>query len=313
MNARGKIMRKMIERSTQGKLTWINLFKPSAEEIREVMLETGITPEFAGDLNAPIPRSFTIGNGCDIKLVFDYPFVKRTDLKQPHEIKLIATKKYFVSVHYEDIEAFHRFKKEFELLAILKNPKRKATGVHLMLAMVSTLYEALNAKLDYLESKIGDIQGELFSEHEKEMVFEISQVGRRSITFKQTVAAHQKVLDELHECIVVAYGNEHKQTLADIKNQYAFIQNRIRTINETLYELRETNFALLTTKQNEIMKILTIMAFITFPLTLFTSTFGMNTISAPIIGRPNDFWIIVGVMAIVSTIFFAYFKYKRWM
>ena len=61
------------------------------------------------------------------------------------------------------------------------------------------------------------------------------------------------------------------------------------------------------------MKILTIMAFITFPLTLFASMFGMNTHTTPIVGYPGDFWIILGIMVIVSAGLFSYFKYKKWM
>ena len=86
---------------------------------------------------------------------------------------------------------------------------------------------------------------------------------------------------------------------------------RTLALFETLEELRNTNSALLTTKQNEIMKLFTILAFITFPLTLFTSMFGMNTIATPIVGGTNDFWMILGIMGVVSIGFFAYFKYKR--
>jgi Mg2+ and Co2+ transporter CorA len=55
------------------------------------------------------------------------------------------------------------------------------------------------------------------------------------------------------------------------------------------------------------------MAFVTFPLTLFASLFGMNTEMTPIIGHPADFWIIVGIMLSAAITFFAYFKYKRWL
>ena len=70
---------------------------------------------------------------------------------------------------------------------------------------------------------------------------------------------------------------------------------------------------MLTTKQNETIKTLTIMAFITFPLTLFSSMFGMNTEGTPIIGHQYDFWIIIAVMCTVAVFFFAFFKYKKWM
>jgi magnesium transporter len=70
---------------------------------------------------------------------------------------------------------------------------------------------------------------------------------------------------------------------------------------------------MLTTRQNEIIKNLTIMAFITFPLTLLSSMFGMNTTSSPILGHPADFWIIVGIMLSGGVGFFTFFKYKRWL
>ena len=303
----------MIERFNGGKLTWIDMVNPTSDEIREVMEEANLPPELVSDLSAPIPRSSAVAVGNVVKVTLDYPIVKRTDINHPHEIKLLATKTHLVSVHFEDIEAIHRFQKEFELLSILKNTKSKASGGHLLNAIMMFLYNSLNAKLDYLETKLVDVENEIFKGREKEMVFEISNISRRIISFKHVPATPAQVLDDLMELIETAFTKEHKTGVLEIHEQYLFLSSRVGTINETMDELRETNMALLTTKQNETMKILTILAFITFPLTLFTSMFGMNTSTTPIIGQPGDFWIIVGVMAVVSIGFFGYFKYKDWI
>lgn len=303
----------MIERFNGGKLTWIDMLNPSSEEIREVMVEANLPPEFVSDLSAPIPRSSAIYLGDVVKITLDYPIVKRTDINHPHEIKLLATKTHLVSVHFEDIEAIHRFKKEFELLSILKNTKSKASGGHLLNALMMFLYNSLNAKLDYLESKLIDVENEIFKGREKEMVFEISNISRRIITFKHVLATHGHVLEDLSQAMEKTFTKEHKTGVSELLDQFTFLSRRVKTINETMDELRDTNMALLTTKQNETMKILTILAFITFPLTLFTSMFGMNTATTPIVGQPGDFWIIVGIMAIVSIGFFGYFKYKDWI
>jgi len=61
------------------------------------------------------------------------------------------------------------------------------------------------------------------------------------------------------------------------------------------------------------MKTLTIMAFVTFPLTLISSVFGMNTTYLPIVGVHGDFWIILGFMCTLAIVFFSYFKYKKWL
>ena len=82
---------------------------------------------------------------------------------------------------------------------------------------------------------------------------------------------------------------------------------------EYLKELRETNNSLLTTKQNEIMKILTVTNFIFLPLALIAGIFGMNSKSTPIINMPHDFYIILGIMGGLMVTMFSYFKWKKWL
>jgi Mg2+ and Co2+ transporter CorA len=61
------------------------------------------------------------------------------------------------------------------------------------------------------------------------------------------------------------------------------------------------------------MKTLTIMAFVTFPLTLISSVFGMNTSYLPLIGVQGDFWIVIGIMSLLAVSFFIFFRLKRWL
>ena len=70
---------------------------------------------------------------------------------------------------------------------------------------------------------------------------------------------------------------------------------------------------MVSTKQNEVMKGLAIMAFVTFPLSLIATIFGMNTHYLPIVGMRGDFWVIIGAMLFLTACFFWYFKRKRWL
>jgi hypothetical protein len=56
-----------------------------------------------------------------------------------------------------------------------------------------------------------------------------------------------------------------------MSNEYYRVHNHVMRNTESLHELRETNNSLLTTKQNETMRVLTGMALLTFPLTLFVT------------------------------------------
>ena len=303
----------MIERYQNGPVTWLDVVHPTKDEVRELYEEAELPTEFVDDLTSNTPRTESKATADALKITLDFPVVKRTDINHPHEIKLIATKKHLVTVRFEDIEAVHHFTKEFEMLSVLGTDSQKATGVHYFFAFLQTLYEALDDKLDYLETKTQTVEENIFGDDEKEILQEISEISRRLISFKHTIATHETALNELPANTETAFGEDFKATITKLQTSYLYLVRRVTRLMSTVDDLRDTNNALLSSKQNEVMKILTIMAFITFPLSLFTSMFGMNTTATPILGAPGDFWIILGIMSFITLCFFAFFRYQKWL
>lgn len=302
----------MIERYKYKKLTWVDLINPTQEEIREIVTEAAVPPAFANDLTAMVPHTTTHYQKSALKITLDFPIVRRTDIDHPHEIKFIITKNHLITIRFEDMEAIHRFSKEFEVRCMLQNG-RTTTTPRLFLVLLDFIYDSLYLKLDYLEARMKDIEEGIFSGQEKEMVTEISHVSRRLITFRQTLGAHENALSKLRGGIAHAFGTKYETPLENLEHHYRNLNRRVYALISTLDDLRDTNLGLLTTKQNEVMKTFTILAFITFPLTLFTSMFGMNTVTTPILGKQGDFWIILAIMIFVSIFFFVYFKYRKWI
>lgn len=303
----------MIERYSQKNITWIDLREPTAEEVREVMEECNIEPELMSDFTKPVPRSGILHTNEAIKITFDFPVVKRTDIEGAHEIKCVITKDHIVTARYEDITAVHKFAKEFEVMSVLKKADKKAHAGHIFIALITQLYAGLEEKLDYLESRMRKIETEMINQREREMVVEISDVARRLISFNQTLVVHDGILAEAPATFSSLFGKDFECRVKELHEHYHYIMRRVTTLSHIVDELRDTNTGLLTTKQNEIMKILTIMAFVTFPLTLFASLFGMNTEELPIVGHEHDFLIILSIMGVATILFFVYFKYKRWI
>lgn len=303
----------MIERFSQGKLLWVNLKNPTIEDVHEVMDECSVPPTLMGDITGPVPRSEVTSIDNTIKLTMDFPIVKRTDIDYPHELKFIITKKCLITAHYEEMEGIDRFKKEFEVISTLGKASKKATGAHIFISLINVLYHVAESKLDYIETKLTDIETEIFNENEKQMVYEISSMSKRLISFRQTMRSHDEIFRDSRPLFESNFNHVLDQELQDTYGHYFYIVRRTASLIETLDALRETNMALLTTKQNEIMKTLTIMAFITFPLTLMTSMFGMNTETLPIVGFKGDFWIILAIMVAATIFFFTFFKYKKWI
>lgn len=302
----------MITRYTYKETTWIDVQNPTPEEVRQVVAEAAIPAEFTADLGVMVPHSESQAKRGHLKLTLDFPVVRRTDMKHPHEVKFLVSKSHLVTFHYEEMEALHRFGKEFEVRCLLKNG-RPTTPPRLFLTMLDYLYDATYLKLDHLEARLHEIEEGIFAAREREMVFEISDLTRRLIAFRQVMGAHESALEDLPTDIAAAFGKAFVPPITALAERHEHLSRRLRALTSAVEDMRNTNMALLSTKENEIMKLLTILAFVTYPLTLFTSTFGMNTQNTPIVGGHFDFWIIVTIMLVVSVCFFAFFRYKGWL
>ncbi len=302
----------MIERYKDTNVTWVDLSAPTTEEIRAVMEEYNIPPQLLGDLSGPVPRSEATASEHAIKITIDFPVVKRKDVEGAHEIKFLITKKILLTVRYEDITAMHKFAKEFEVVTTLKRADKGTNGGFLFIALMSTLYDGLSSKLDYIESRLNFIEQGMFEEREREMVFEISKTSQTLITFRQILFSHKEVLEVAEPMLTKMFDKGFEKHIQELVVYYQYLSRRVGTLNASLQELRDTNDSLLSTKQNETMKVLTIMAFITYPLTLISSVFGMNTEHTPLVGGPYGFWSIICIMVASAATLFIYFRYKRW-
>lgn len=85
-----------------------------------------------------------------------------------------------------------------------------------------------------------------------------------------------------------------------------------RAGSRSIKNIREAYSAILTNELNKIMKILTFVTiFLTIP-TIVSSIFGMN-VALPLEGNPFSFLFVIIVIVLLSALFFAVIKMKRWI
>lgn len=306
----------MISKYTHKNLTWIDLEKPTQDEIISIMDDYNINPIVANELLSPTLRAKVDLYDNFIYLILHFPTFntphRKRNFEQEHEIDFVIGKDFIITTHYRTIDPLHEFLKSFEVNSILdKSDMGKHCGF-IFFYIIRQLYKSLEEELDYITESLDSIEERIFAGEEKKMVEELSVINRDLLNFKQATRPHKEVFATLEIVGKKFFGNDFDYNLNAVSGEYYKISNMLDANKETVADLRETNDSLLNTKTNEIMKILTIMAFITFPLSLFASIFGMNT-SLPIVGHPNDFWIIIGIMAVATIGFFAFFKYKNWI
>ncbi len=302
----------MHSRYEQNGIVWIDLESPNRDEVQDIVDEFKIAPVVAEELLLPATKPRAEFYGEYVYLVLHFPALRHSHKNREQEIDFIVGKNFIITTHYDTIDPLHKFSKVFEVHSMLD----KHTGTHagyILFSLLKKLYQAVEHEVEFVRHDLSVIEEHIFSGHEVDMVEAISRAARDLLNLRQVIEPHREVLREFDAGGVALFGEDFSPYLRAISNEYYRVHNHIMRATESLHELRETNNSLLTTKQNETMKVFTIMAFTTFPLTLIVTTFSMNTVYNPILGRPHDFWIIIGIMATTTLCMFIFFKRKKWL
>ncbi|GMQ95218.1 MAG: magnesium/cobalt transporter CorA [Patescibacteria group bacterium] len=304
----------MISKYTYKHLAWIDLESPTKQEIRSIMKEYNVHPLVADELLNPTLRPKVDLYDNLIYLILHFPTVShKHDGYAGQEVDFIIGKNFLITTHYDLIDPLHEFSKVFEVNSILDKSNMADHAGFLFFYLMRELYGNLTDELDNTRYTLEKIKLKIFSGREVKMVKVISNTSRNLLNFKQAMQPHKEVLESFERAGEKFFPKEFSYYLSAMSGEYYKIYNRMESLKEALTELRETNDSLLTTKTNEIMKVLTIAASLMLPSALVASIFGMNTQAMPFIGSGSDFWIIVGIMASGTLLMFLYFKYKKWI
>jgi magnesium transporter len=72
-------------------------------------------------------------------------------------------------------------------------------------------------------------------------------------------------------------------------------------------------FSSVSNRMNEVMKVLTIIATILMPLSLFAGVYGMNFEHMPELGWRYGYLMFLGIILGVFLLMFTYFRRRKWM
>lgn len=303
----------MLTRQTHGKLTWIDLASPTQQEVRSLIDEFGIEPLVAEELLLPTLRPRVEFYEQFVYVILRFPALQRANETLEQEVDFVIGKEFIITTRYDIVDPLHKFSKVFEVNSVLDKSLLGEHAGFIFYYMLKNMYMSVEHEVELLGSNLDEIEAQIFEGREKEMVAALSSVGRALLNLRQTIEPHRDILRTLEADGPGFFGKDFVPYLRALSNEYYRVHNRIERQSESLKEMRETNNSLVNTKQNEIMKNLTLMAFVTFPLSLIASIFGMNTKYLPIVGKTGDFWIIFGGMAVGMALMFAFFKYKKWL
>jgi len=299
-------------------IVWLDLESPTEDEISGLVKRYDLHPLTGEELKRSSSVAKVDFYENYLLIVLTLPVRLRT-AKKGHEIvereiDFVIGRNFLITSRTDTIEQLEYFSKVFEANTILNKDERIEHAGYLFYYIVKRIYGGMIEDLENIKDSLKEAESRIFHGDEKKMVHVLSNLSRELIDVKQTARAHHDVWEELlMHPKVPFFDDAFMSYIRDIRDEFNVIHEHIVNSRELLADLRETNNSLLNTKQNEIIKVLTLVSFIFYPLSFIAAIFSIPAIDIPLISQSYGWVAIIAGMLVIATGMWLYFKKRRWI
>ena len=296
-------------------LTWVDIVDPKKEDIK-YLESLNFHPVVLRELQAPTLRPKVEEYDNYLYMVLHFPiYHPKEKTSKSMEIDFLITKYSLITVRYGKIQPLQEFWNKCQVgdEASLFN----YSAASMLYCMLQELDKFSLRQIDHVTKKIDLLEEKIFKEHdpkhEEKLVEEISIIRRDILDFRRILKPQESILNSLRTRGTNFFGQLTLPYFNDIIGDHLRVWELLDNHKETIESLQEANDSLLSNRANKIIKILTIFTAVMLPLTLIANLFSMHTDYLPKLGIEYDFWLVVGVMAILTIIMVVVFRKKRWL
>ncbi len=180
----------------------------------------------------------------------------------------------------------------------------KGSG-RLLYEVLDDLYDYCFPILDKIAYKLESIEDDIDERRSEEIVTDISKVKQEIISYRKIIKPQRPALRLLERRMERFLPENLELYFDDLVDASERIWDLLDNYKEVVEALESTNEQLISHRQNDILRVLTVFGTIFLPLTFITGVFGMNVLF-PGEHTHTAFWVIVGLMigVIVATVGF---------
>jgi len=297
--------------------TWINVINPKDEEVEILEKRFGFHPLDLRDayITKKAQRPQISDRDDYIFLIFLFPiYDKKTREISAAEVDFFIGSDYIITLHDNKLFGLTDLFNSCQSSQYYKENYLSHNPAWLLHQILDRLFYNLFPMLDHIAENNQEIENNIFSGKEREMMKEILMIKRNIVNFRTIMQSHRTIVKRLINfnapfLSVSKYKGLYEKLLLTTRDIWEILESH----KESIDALQETNESAISFRLNDIMKTLTVISVIFLPLTLVASLFGMNNTNMPFVNNPLGFWIIIGLMTVLSVFMLAYFKIKKWL
>jgi len=294
-----------------GGLTWVHLDAPDSEAVSRLAERFGWHALDVEDVLSKRQRPKIDEYPEYLFAVLHFPvFDKAVQRLNAAELDFFLGPDYLVTLPTTQLlpvtRLFERCRDDEELRESLFG---KGSG-YLLYHVLDDLFDYCFPILDKIGHKLDVFEDELFEGRSEDIVRDISNVKQEIISYRKIIKPERSTLRVLERNVERFLPENLELYFDDIVDAAERIWDLLDNYKEVAEALEDTNESVISHRQNDVLRVLTIFSVLLLPLTLITGILGMNDF--PYHGSVWSFYGIIIGMGVIFVLGAAFFRYKRW-
>jgi len=292
-------------------LTWVHLTAPTAVEAEHLQNRFGWHPLDLEDVLSKRQRPKIDEYPDYLFAVLHFPvYDKVVQRLNAGELDVFLGDGYLVTLPTVELLPVTRlFQRCYDDAELRESLFAKGSG-YLFYHVLDDLFDYCFPILDKIGHKLDSIEDEMFEGRSEEIVRDISNVKQEIISYRKIIKPERATLRVLERQTRRFLPEELEVYFDDIVDAAERIWDLLDNYKEVVEGLESTNESVISHRQNDILRVLTIFSVVLLPLTLITGIFGMN-VNFPGFDTSDAWWAIVGAMAVILVCVLGFFRYKK--
>jgi magnesium transporter len=294
-------------------LTWVNLDAPTQEEASDLAARFSWHPLDLEDVLSRRERPKVDEYPEYLFAVLHFPvYDKAIQRLNAAELDIFIGPDYLVTLPNVELlpvtRLFRRCEEDEELRSQLFG---KGSG-YLLYHVLDDLFDYCFPILDKIGYKLTSLEDDVFEGRAEEVVRDISNAKQEIISYRKIIKPERSTLRVLERQVERFLPEDLELYFDDIVDASERIWDVLDNYKEVVEALEDTNESVISHRQNDVLRVLTVVSVILLPLTLITGIFGMN-VHFPGFETATAWWAIFAAMVALAVGLVAFFRLKRWL
>ena len=298
---------------TANGLTWINLESLDSETVMDLSERFGWHPLDLEDVFSRRQRPKIDDYPEYLFGVLHFPrYDKAIQRLNAAELDFFLGPDYLVTLPNVELLPVTRLFRRCEEDDDFRNDLFAKGSGRLLYEVLDDLFDYCFPILDKIGYKLDSLEDDVFEGRSEDIVRDISNAKQEIISYRKIIKPERSTLRLLERHVERFLPEELELYFDDIVDAAERIWDLLDNFKEVVEGLESTNESVISHRQNNILRILTVVSVVLLPLTLITGIFGMN-VRFPGFETVTAWWAILGGMVALAAGLIAFFRRKRWL